>query len=70
MNVTINKCQRCGNVHELLTFSSLDNPTDNFKYFALCPINNQPILMAIKPSILDINRFLEKDIEDFNNGRK
>ena len=45
--VTIRKCQRCGNDHVGLEMRPLHNPVDRFKYFAICPELNEPIVIAI-----------------------
>lgn len=48
----IHNCSRCGGTHEHVKFSLLSNPAaagDDglvFRYWAMCPTLNQPIIMA------------------------
>lgn len=39
-------CPRCGLNHAQLRFTRLTNPVDDWKWWALCPVNGQPILMT------------------------
>lgn len=43
----IKNCQRCGKDHVFLLFSKLDNPADEWGWWAMCPVKNQPILMMV-----------------------
>lgn len=45
--ITVRVCQRCGKDHIKLLFKLLYNPADEYKYWAMCPEVNQPILMQI-----------------------
>jgi hypothetical protein len=44
--VDVNKCQRCGQDHAQVDFELLANPADEFTHWALCPVSQQPILLA------------------------
>ena len=43
-------CQRCGRDHEDLEFEELKNPADEWKFWAMCPLTNQPVLLCIVES--------------------
>lgn len=45
--VTVRSCQRCGNDHVNLSFVPLDNPADEWDWWAMCPIKAQPILLKV-----------------------
>lgn len=45
--VDIISCQRCGNNHERLDFRKLDNPRDEYSFWAMCPVKNQPLTMSV-----------------------
>lgn len=45
MTVTIWNCARCNKDHNDLDFVPLLNATDEWKWFAICPITEQPILL-------------------------
>lgn len=49
MRVDIKKCQRCGKNHDALVFWELTNPADNYKYWALCPATDEPVMLAVFP---------------------
>ncbi len=43
-------CQRCGGNHEMLRFAPLNNPVDEYAWWALCPTTKQPLLMRTTKS--------------------
>ena len=45
---SLNKCSRCGGDHKSITFEKLERPLGNLTHFAMCPTNNQPIMMTIE----------------------
>jgi hypothetical protein len=45
--VSIHQCARCGGKHEAIEFKPLSNAPDEWKFFAMCPTLNQPIMVAI-----------------------
>lgn len=49
MRVNVNQCQRCGNDHPAMVFWELTNPADNYKYWALCPVTDEPVMLAVYP---------------------
>lgn len=44
--LTVNRCQRCGQDHKDLQFASLDNAIDEWQWWAMCPVKQQPILLC------------------------
>ena len=50
MKINVKSCARCGNNHDKLPFELLNNPTDEFNHWGMCPKTNQPILLAIMQS--------------------
>ncbi len=46
VTVQVLSCQRCNSNHEL-KFSKLDNPRDDYNYWAMCPVKNQPLTMMV-----------------------
>lgn len=48
MTVDVKCCQRCGQNHSQLKFGRLSNPTDEWRWWALCPVNRQPILLKVE----------------------
>ena len=46
-SVTIPKCVCCNGRHEDLTVNVLFNPVDNYKYYAICPNTQQPIMIEV-----------------------
>jgi ribosomal protein S27AE len=46
MKTDVKECARCGQDHAGITFTELINP-GLVSHFAMCPVTNQPILMAI-----------------------
>lgn len=44
---TITGCARCGMEHKYLKFERLDNPTDNYEWWSICPSTGQPILLSV-----------------------
>lgn len=51
LKMNIRKCARCGEDHDNLVFFALTRPfettTLNYRYWAPCPTNGQPILCAV-----------------------
>ena len=45
---TVAICARCNGVHLNLQFKEFTNPIEDYKYWAMCPTLNEPILMGIK----------------------
>lgn len=45
--VDIISCQRCGDNHNRLVFMRLDNPRDEYNFWAMCPVKNQPLTMRV-----------------------
>lgn len=45
MKVNVLKCARCGGRHMDLTFKELIGPRAAYKYWTMCPIKRQPILL-------------------------
>ena len=37
-------CQRCGTDHEI-EFRHLTNPADEWNWWGVCPVTNEPVLM-------------------------
>jgi len=48
MTVSIESCARCGGTHENLVFRELQNPPPDWRYFATCPVTQQPIWLMKK----------------------
>lgn len=48
-NVALNviECARCGQDHSSLSFTVFKEPVAPFTHFALCPYNQQPILLRV-----------------------
>lgn len=46
MDVDLKLCARCGGEHLKMRFEPLTNPTDKFAWWAACPVNGEPILLA------------------------
>lgn len=44
----VKSCARCGGDHDNLVFIKFTNPIDEWTHFALCPYNEEPILMKVK----------------------
>ena len=44
--VSIHHCARCGGNHKNLRFNRLTLEAESFKWWAMCPDLNEPILMA------------------------
>lgn len=47
MPVDISNCARCGEDHEQMIFSLLANASDEWKYFGMCPVTDQPVMLRI-----------------------
>lgn len=51
--VTVNKCARCGNNHEVLEIKEFENSPIvdcndiTWNYWGICPLKNEPILFRI-----------------------
>lgn len=43
----ITNCARCNQTHKDLWFKKFTRPFEDYLYFALCPTNQEPILMKI-----------------------
>lgn len=43
----INNCARCGENHTNLLFKKFTNDCNGFTHFAICPTNQEPILLKI-----------------------
>lgn len=43
------QCARCGQTHASLEAKPLSNPSDGFEWFAMCPVKNEPIRLAVLP---------------------
>jgi hypothetical protein len=43
-------CARCGNDHSNLLFRRLKQPCGDLKFWCSCPVNGEPILMAVAES--------------------
>ncbi len=48
MNIMVRQCQRCGQDHEM-DFAPLANPVDEYAWWGMCPVIEQPVLLAIVP---------------------
>lgn len=46
-SVNVSRCQRCGQDHVGMHFMPLDNPADEYKHWAMCPVKTQPILLMV-----------------------
>jgi hypothetical protein len=44
---TITGCARCGQEHKNILVKRLTHPIGEYKWFAICPDNNEPILVKI-----------------------
>lgn len=44
--VDITKCVRCGKDHKRLVFKTFKTITTEYKFWAMCPNTQEPILMA------------------------
>ena len=52
IKTTIHNCARCGQNHKDLEFNSFENAVEDtdgtvWDYWALCPINGEPILLKV-----------------------
>lgn len=45
--INVRCCARCQGNHLMLAYAKLDNPSDEFHFFAVCPTKRQPILVQI-----------------------
>lgn len=45
IRVGVRNCARCKGNHDLLEFVPLECPSDEWTHFAMCPSNNQPIML-------------------------
>jgi len=43
----LSDCARCGGIHDNLEFKPLQNPADDWRFWAMCPETDQPVLGAI-----------------------
>lgn len=48
MRVTVHNCQRCGHDHAGMDFRPLPNPADEWKYWAVCPETQCPVLLRVE----------------------
>lgn len=46
MKVDVRQCQRCGHDHEVEA-RPLSNPTDQFTFWAMCPVKDEPLRIAV-----------------------
>lgn len=58
-SVEVERCQRCGLDHKV-SFSRLNNPTDEWDWFGYCPVNSQPLLMRASEIPAAPERILEE----------
>ena len=58
-------CVRCGKVHKNVKIKKLTKPFDNYFYFAMCPTLNEPILIGIERSIVDITSVFDASPKHF-----
>lgn len=47
MRVNVSGCQRCQSTHHDLEFKPLTNPADEFKFWAMCPEIDEPVMLAV-----------------------
>lgn len=47
MTIDICGCQRCQQNHRDVKFQRLANPTDDWRWWATCPVTRQPILLRV-----------------------
>lgn len=47
IELVIKNCARCGEDHSLVFFA-LENPSDEYTHFSMCPKLKQPILLKIQ----------------------
>jgi hypothetical protein len=45
--INVRRCARCAQDHEALVFTLLANPSEEWTHWATCPINREPIMLAI-----------------------
>lgn len=50
ITIGVEKCQRCGYDHEAMEFEELLNATTEYNRWGMCPIAEQPLLLAITNS--------------------
>lgn len=62
MKIDVKSCQRCGTSHEQLEFKPLHNPADDFHWWAMCPLINEPILLRVRTDGDDKPNIMEKTI--------
>ena len=46
-SVKVERCQRCRENHRI-DMSQLANPADEYGWWGMCPITNQPVLMKME----------------------
>lgn len=56
MPVDVNKCQRCGKDHSQLLFYPLANPADLYKWWSICPVTQQPLMVKVTEQDPDWHR--------------
>jgi hypothetical protein len=44
---SLKSCRRCGAGHPDLTFRRLDNSTDIYNWWSVCPTTSQPVLIKV-----------------------
>lgn len=45
LTIDLVNCARCGKNHPALKFTIMDHPSDDYRYWALCPNGKGPILL-------------------------
>lgn len=65
---TLDSCSRCGQMHEDIEFSPLNNPSDEWMFYALCPNTSQPVLGTLAPKPKTLSGLMAKREED--SGKK
>ena len=65
MKVTVRCCQRCGQDHIDLEFKDISNPSDEWKFWAMCPLLSQPILLKVEKDLNWISNFKSSNVSGF-----
>lgn len=47
MLVTLPQCIRCGGTHTDLTVKRFCVPQDEYEFWGMCPVTNEPVIIAV-----------------------
>jgi hypothetical protein len=63
----LNNCARCGENHESICFYKLENPSDEWTHWAMCPTFAEPIMMLVEDEEDPLDKV--KELMDNGEGR-